>query len=56
MRRIHLRAYCHRQEGASLELLTLHIATDSFGVGFRENPYFMGLAARYRNPGNTAQL
>ena len=56
VRRVDLRAHCHRQEGASLGGLALHIATDSFGVGFRVNPDFMRLAAQCRNLGNTAQL
>ena len=45
VRRVHLRADRHRQEGASTQCLALHIATDSFSVGFRENPDFMRLAA-----------
>ena len=56
VRRVDLRAHCHRQEGASLGCLALHIATDIVSVGFRENPYFMRLAARCRNPENTIQL
>ena len=47
VRRIHLRVDCHRQEGASPERLALHFVTDIVGVGFRENPYFMRLAARH---------
>ena len=34
VRRIDLRADCHRQEGASFGGLALHIATDFVGVGF----------------------
>ena len=56
VRRVHICAHRHRQEEASPGCLALHIATDSFGLGFRENPHFMRLAARSRNPGNTTQL
>ncbi len=47
VRRVHLRADCHRQKGASLQCLALHFVTDFVGLNFRENPYFMRLAARY---------
>jgi len=56
VRRVHLHAHCHRQEGASLGCLALHIATDIVSVGFRENSDLMRLAGRYRNPGNVNQL
>ncbi len=48
VRRVHLRAHRHRQEGASTQCLALHLATDFVGLGFRENPDFMRLAARYQ--------
>jgi hypothetical protein len=43
VRRVHLRAHCHRQEEASTRCLAIHVATDSFRLGFRENPAFMRL-------------
>ena len=46
VRRLHLRADCHRQKGASPQCLALLFVTDIVGVSFRENPYFMRLAAR----------
>lgn len=42
----HLRAHRHCQEGASTQCLNLHMSTDFVGIGFRENPDFMRLAAR----------
>ena len=46
VRRGHLRAHRHRQEGASTRCLALHMSTDLVGLGLRENPAFMRLAAR----------
>ena len=40
VRRGHLRAHRHRQEGASTRCLALHMSTDSVGVGLREKPMF----------------
>ena len=48
VRRLHLRADRHRQKGASTQCLSLHFVTDIVGLCFRENPYFMRLAARYQ--------
>ncbi len=53
VRRLHLRAHRHRQEGASTRCLALCIATDSFGLSFRENPACMRLADLYPNSRNT---
>ena len=47
VRRLHLRADCHRQKGASPQCLALHFVTDIVGVGSRENPCFTGLTARH---------
>jgi transposase len=47
VRRLHLRADRHRQKGASPRCLALYFATDSVGLGFRENRDFMRLAARW---------
>ena len=47
VRRVHLRADRYRQKGASSQCLALHFATDIVGLYFRENPYFMRLAARH---------
>ena len=46
VRRGHLRAHRHRQEGASTRCLALHMSTDLVGLGLRENRAFMRLAAR----------
>ena len=46
VRRGHLRADCHRQEGASSGCFALHMSTDLVGLGLRENRGFMRLAAR----------
>ena len=54
VRRVHLRADRHRQKGASPRCLALHFATDFVGLGFRENPDFMRLAARYHQNHLTA--
>ena len=56
VRRLHLRAHRHRQEGASTQCFALHIATDSFRLSLRENPAFMRLAARFPNSRNAARL
>jgi len=58
VRRIHLCAHCHRQEGASTQCLAIHIAADSFGLGFRKNTDLFRLPApriprksiKYRQP------
>ncbi len=49
VRRVHLRADRHRQERASPQCLALHLSTDLVGLGVRENPAFMRLAARVTN-------
>ena len=46
VRRCHLRAHRHRQEGTSNRGLDVHMSTDLVGVGFRENPAFMRLPGR----------
>ena len=58
VRRIHLCAHCHRQEGASTQCLAIHIAADSFGLGIRKNTDLFRLPApriprksiKYRQP------
>jgi hypothetical protein len=45
VRRVHLRVDRHRQKGASSQCLALHFVTDIVGLDFRENRYFMRLAA-----------
>ena len=45
VRRVHLRADSHRQKGAPPQCLALNFVTDIVGLSFRENPYFMRLAA-----------
>ncbi len=54
VRRVHLRAHCHRQEEASTRCLAIYVATDSFRLGFRENPAVMRPAARFVYPRNAA--
>jgi hypothetical protein len=56
VRRVHLRAHCHRQKGASTRCLALYIATDSFGLRFREIPAIKRLAAQFPDARNTARL
>ena len=46
VRRIQLRAHCHRQEGASSRCFALHMSTDLVGLRLRENRGFLRLAAR----------
>jgi hypothetical protein len=46
VRRVHLRADRHRQEGTSTLYLALHMVTDSFRLGPREKIDFMRFAAR----------
>ena len=46
VRRGHLRAHRHCQEEASTRCLALLVSTDPVGLGLRENPAFMRLAAR----------
>jgi Domain of unknown function (DUF4372)/Transposase DDE domain len=46
VRGVYLCADRHRQKGIALECFTLHFATDSIGLGIRENPDFMRLADR----------
>ena len=47
VRRVHLCADRHRQKGAPPQCLALYVATDFVGLGIRENPAFMRLAARF---------
>ena len=47
VRRVHLRVDRYRQKRASSQCLALHNVTDFVGLGFRENRYFMRLAAGY---------
>ena len=53
VRRRHLRVDRHCQKGSSPQCLDLHAVTDIVGVGFRENPYFMRLTARYQQSYST---
>ena len=46
VRRVHVRADCHRQERTSPRCLALHMSTDLVGLSLRENRGFMRLAAR----------
>ena len=48
VRRGHVRAHRHRQEGASTRCLTLHAATDSLSVDLRENAAATGPASHMR--------
>ena len=54
VRRLHLRADCHRQEGIATRCLALYFATDSFGLRFREERAGKRLAAQFRTSRNTA--
>ena len=50
VRRVQLRTHCHRQEGASTRCLALYIATDSFGLSFRENQLSSALQLSFPIP------